>query len=236
MNNDIGEFVAKARRKAGLTQAELAKALGQNSVAGSVMVSKIENRRGRIPDTWVIPLCEALKIEYETLLNLLPPDEYVLVRQIVSMIRSGKGDLQYEGMWGVKGKKRPVYEVGASWEALHQGEVLEMVFIGDSIECSDEAFLCRVRGNSMEPLLYEGDKILVDPSRAWSNGKVCVLVYHQKYDGDEPYGTVKRVYRLKDGKLRLVPENREYPEQIITPEDMDNLRILPAIQLFRYLE
>lgn len=236
MSNALGEFIAKSRRRAGQTQAQLAKALGQDTIAGSVMISKIENGRGRIPDTWVIPLCEALSIEYEGLLALLPPNEYDLVRQIVAMIHSGKGDLEYQGMWGIKGRRMPVFEIGAAWEEFHQGDIKEMVFIGDAVTCSEEAFLCQIRGDSMKPLLCEGDRILVDPARAWRNGKVCVLVYHREGDCDEPFGTVKRVYKMKDGKLRLVPENREYAEQIINPREMDNLRILPAVQLFRYLE
>lgn len=233
---DLSNFLLSRLSALGLTREDVGRSLGYRD---GTMVSFIINGRRTLPPNKVEEIAEILQVDPIELLDLLPNDErYRFVRDKVMMERihlNPQSNVEYAGSWGSKMKRLPVYEVGASWDMLQQSEAVEMAFVGDIVECSKDAFLAIIRGNSMEPELLEGDRILVDPEKSWQHGKICVLVYHKQDDGDGALATVKRVFKMKDGNLRLVAENREYAEQIINPNELDNLQILPVIQLMRYM-
>lgn len=66
-------------------------------------------------------------------------------------------------------------------------------------------FIVRVTGNSMiEAGIYDGDEIIVDRSIKPADGKIVVAIV----DNDL---TVKRLYH-KDGKIKLIAENKDYPD------------------------
>lgn len=72
----------------------------------------------------------------------------------------------------------------------------------------------KVRGDSMEPFLYENDSVLVnlaenDPTRIL-DGKVYALRY-----GNDPL--VKRLYRRLDGTLILRSDNSAYKDEEVPP-------------------
>lgn len=71
----------------------------------------------------------------------------------------------------------------------------------------------RVHGESMEPLLYDGDRILVNtaPQERIKDG----AVYAVNYDGEL---RVKRLQKRLDGTITLISDNPSYPPENVPPD------------------
>lgn len=66
-------------------------------------------------------------------------------------------------------------------------------------------FYVRVKGNSMlDANIHEGDILVVDRSIEAAHGKIVIAVVDGEF-------TVKTLYN-KDGMIKLVPANPDYPE------------------------
>ena len=76
-------------------------------------------------------------------------------------------------------------------------------------------FTIRVKGNSMEPRIRDGDIILVDRNRFPASGNIVVAVFNGE-------SMVKRLYRRK-GVVKLRSDNPEHDDIEVGPED--DLRI-----------
>jgi len=80
--------------------------------------------------------------------------------------------------------------------------------------------ICKVSGDSMSPFLEEGDSVMIDLGQCdVTEGKVYCIRY-----GDEL--RIKRLYKRFDGGLRIVSDNKEYPEESIAPTDMQHITVL----------
>lgn len=80
--------------------------------------------------------------------------------------------------------------------------------------------ICKVTGDSMSPFLEDGDSVMIDlGQRDIQEGKVYCIRY-----GDEL--RIKRLYKRFDGGIRVVSDNREYPEESIAPADMEHVTVL----------
>lgn len=80
-----------------------------------------------------------------------------------------------------------------------------------------------VHGDSMLPILFDGDCILVDCSAApIRDGKI----YAFSYAGDV---RVKRLYPLMNGGMRVVSENPAVREELIDPCDMSQFRLIGRV-------
>jgi SOS-response transcriptional repressor LexA len=67
------------------------------------------------------------------------------------------------------------------------------------------AFGVIVEGDSMEPKVFAGDRVVCEPSRPPSNGKPVVAKHVDE-------GVQLRIYhKLPNGKIRLAPLNPVYP-------------------------
>lgn len=125
----------------------------------------------------------------------------------------------------------PVREVPViSWS--HAGaavayEEMPRHFLGSVSTTSNDprAFAVTVEGDSMEPKVFTGDRVVCEPSRSPVNGKPVVA----KYDSEE---VQLRIYhKLPSGKIRLAPINPIYPTIEYEPESF--LWIYPVRELVR---
>lgn len=89
-----------------------------------------------------------------------------------------------------------------------------------------DILIARVIGASMEPTLYDGDKAVIHQGRKdIRNDRVYSLIY-----GGE--ARVKRVFRLADGTLRIVSDNRDkdrYPDEFVSSDDMGGVYIIGQV-------
>ncbi|MEQ5834207.1 LexA family transcriptional regulator [Marinobacter sp. NFXS9] len=76
----------------------------------------------------------------------------------------------------------------------------------------------RVSGDSMDPTLSDGDTILIDRSRIKPDGVFAIRI------GDAL--RIKRLQKLTDGSLRVSSDNTFYQEEIIRPENLNQVDIV----------
>lgn len=73
-------------------------------------------------------------------------------------------------------------------------------------------YITHVEGDSMEPLIDEGERVLVNPNKDPLNGDVAVAVWRGR-------SMVKGVAFERNGDVRLVPMNKAYKEILVKKED-----------------
>lgn len=84
--------------------------------------------------------------------------------------------------------------------------------------------VCKVSGDSMEPYLEDNDSVLIDMGQTTVHEN---KVYAIEYAGEV---RVKRLSRSFNGGLRIKSDNaRDYPEESLTPEQAEHLRILGKV-------
>ena len=79
------------------------------------------------------------------------------------------------------------------------------------------------KGDSMEPTIHNNNSILVDLSdKKLSEGLIYVVRL-----GEELYA--KRLQQYLDGSVRLISDNKEYLEQIVKPNELEQLEIVGKV-------
>ena len=81
----------------------------------------------------------------------------------------------------------------------------------------------RVEGDSMMPLLWDGDRITVDTAyQQIIDGKVyCFMLDYQM--------RVKRLIKRLDGGLLIKSENPDYPDEALKPDEMERFRMVGRV-------
>ncbi len=86
-------------------------------------------------------------------------------------------------------------------------EVAETLSVPEMLAPSGDAYILRVRGDSMiEAAIVDGDFVLIRPQETARNGDIVVAQV------EENAVTLKRFYK-ENGKIRLQPANPNYPPQ-----------------------
>ena len=89
-----------------------------------------------------------------------------------------------------------------------------------------DLFALRVKGDSMEPEISEGDIAVCAPHRPFVNGKLFIVVT------DDSEATIKQVWK-KDGSYGLVARNPEYP--LITLPEEKVIKLIRVIEIGKKL-
>lgn len=77
------------------------------------------------------------------------------------------------------------------------------------VNCSEDSYILRVRGTSMEPIFHEGDLIFVDPCAPPDHGKYVIV---RLEDSNE--ATFKQLL-IEGGRKYLKALNPDWPDRII---------------------
>jgi len=98
--------------------------------------------------------------------------------------------------------------------------------INDIVVTNPQAtFYIRVNGNSMlDANIHDGDILVVDRSLEPVHGKIIIAVVDGEF-------TVKTLYN-KDGVIKLVPANPEYPEILL--KDAQELNVWGVVSYIIY--
>ncbi|TMP31052.1 XRE family transcriptional regulator [Pseudoalteromonas rubra] len=79
------------------------------------------------------------------------------------------------------------------------------------------------KGDSMEPTIHNNNTILVDLSdKKLSEGLIYVVRL-----GEELYA--KRLQQYLDGSVRLISDNKEYVEQVVRADELEQLEIIGKV-------
>ena len=118
-----------------------------------------------------------------------------------------------------KGVKIPVLgEViaGVPIEAIE--DILDYEEISEDMAAKGEHFALKVKGDSMEPVFYAGDIVIVRQQPTADSGDIVIAFVN----GDE--STFKKL-KLTDGGLMLIPANSAYEPMYYTRKQIDTLPV-----------
>jgi repressor LexA len=114
---------------------------------------------------------------------------------VIGTVRAGYGGIAYEDFMG--------YEPA-------------------DVRNADDCFYLRVKGDSMEPRIHEGDLALVRKQEDVDNGDLAVVIIN----GCE--GTLKKILKNSNSVI-LQPFNSDYAPQVFTGEAINEIRIVGKV-------
>lgn len=211
----IGAYIHQFRCEHNWTMEEFAQKSGISKSYIS-MLEKNENPRTKQPITptmkTIVGVARAMDISVSALMNrlnetngsestpynmeILPVGKTVMV-PVVGVVRAGFGGLAFEcdmGSESVDTKTISGYDIS-------------------------EFFYLRVKGDSMEPRLYDGDLVLVRRQSSVDSGNYAVVTI------DNEEGVIKIVEYDKTS-VTLISQNHNYPPRIFRGADVKRIRVI----------
>lgn len=213
----LGERLAEARKRAGLSQVELAVAMGERY--DQKMVSHVERGRSSLRSDGLVNAAKELGVSTDYLLGLTDDPTPAAQHRSDSSIASNEAAYSVADNPDIR--PMDVLEVmaaaGSGAEAYDETPVGRVFFRSDWLQHHRinpaHCHVISVKGESMEPTLPDGCSILVDRSR---RELVPKRIYVMR---TEDGLVVKRVDRNRDGWW-LISENPAWLPVMLT-EDAD---------------
>jgi len=191
----VHERIKKRRLELGLTLLQVADSL---SVASSTVLRYETSEIYNFGINRIAPLAAALKTTPAYLMGWSDESGLPLTR-------------------GVNRSIRVLGNVAAGIPITAVEDAEEIIYIHEPEDVHTEYFALRVRGDSMEPRLREGDVIIVRHDSGVESGKLAVVLL-----GDE--AAVKKVVK-ENGGITLVSFNPSYPPRHLTPADIIHMPV-----------
>lgn len=187
--------LALLRKKKGLTQMQLAKLIGVST--STVAMWETGQRK---PDYHtIVRLCDFFAVEFEELLGIekaAPVEREDIAVPVLGYVRAGQPNTA-------------------------QQEIIGYELINEDLARSGEIFALTIKGDSMEPKMSNGDRVIVRRQSTAESGQTVVALV-----GKEE-ATVKKVLFHKEG-LTLVPTNPDYMPIYYTAQECENLPVTIA--------
>lgn len=208
--SNAGERLRQERMRLDMSQEAFGAAGGVKKVAQS----NYETGK-RYPDSQYLERISSLGVDIQYVISGIRSDN--------SSSPGISGTAEGSGHHGI-----PMYDIEAAAGAgrsLDQ-EPIEGIFYFPTDQLSDQGLVpdkvvgIKVRGDSMESTLSDGDWVLVDRSCTdpRHEGVFLLLVSGER--------RIKRVQRLAGGALYLISDNEHYQPEMIRPEQMREVEIL----------
>lgn len=192
----IGERIKLRRMKLKLTQEQVGKIVGVTKTS----VSQWE--KGDYEPKSLMKLAKALKCTPEWL-ETGKGDEELARSNVVTLPNVSTGP-------EIKGNYPLISWVQAGeWSSIVELPIDDITYYPCPVACSEQTFVLRVRGVSMEPVFSENELIFIDPARSPENGQYIIA----RLD-DENEATFKQLVVEGNHKF-LKPANPNWPEQLI---------------------
>ena len=115
----------------------------------------------------------------------------------------------------------PVYgrvAAGLPIEA-NQDDIIEEIEIPKNLAKRGDFYALQIYGDSMEPMLYEGDTVIIREQPDADSGEIVVATIN----GDD--ATCKKLYKMPDGGIQLTSLNPVYDPFIFTPDDVNSIPV-----------
>ena len=109
---------------------------------------------------------------------------------------------------------------GIQWEVRQKDALPFRSALFDAIGCSPKhCKLLMVKGDSMEPFLFDRDMIMIDTSKTEvRDGRIYAI----HFEGE---ALVKQLFKQAGGSLTLHSYNNKYPDRLVNHSDMSTLAI-----------
>ncbi|MCL4322492.1 MAG: transcriptional repressor LexA [Deltaproteobacteria bacterium] len=143
--------------------------------------------------------------------------------KVIPLIRGANGfyDEGVENIDNINNISRiPLYGYIAAGYPIEAVQIEEFIDAPDSLvgSAGKSVFALKVKGDSMiEDMIMDGDIIILKKCSEVPNGKIVAAIV----DGYE--ATLKRFYKIMDGKIKLMPSNPNYNPIIL---DSDKVKII----------
>ena len=192
----LGNKIKTLRKNRNLTQTDLANELNSqfNLKVDRVMVSKWETGFQTPVMYTVTCIAKVLGVSVDYL----------------------SGDKATDGGSGIKIPVLGYVKAGIPIDAVE--EIIDYEEISKELADKGEHFALRIKGDSMEPKISDGDVVIVRKQEAVENGQIAVVLVN----GDD--ATVKKFFRNDNG-IKLVSTNPSYDPFFYTPEEVDSLPV-----------
>ena len=197
----LAERLKNERKKSGLSQKELADKLDMNART----YASYERGERDISTAVLLNICKVLEISSDVLLGnttvaLTPTDLRANTKPVPLVGRVAAG-LSCHAEDNIEGY------ILTDCELLHEGY---------------DYFWLTVTGDSMEPELHDGDRVLVREQETLDSECFAVV----RIDGED--GVVKRV-RIDRDKITLTSVNHYYPPRIFVREEMNRIAVVGKV-------
>lgn len=204
----LSSRIKERRRIMGLKAEDVAEAVG---VSRATMYRYESSKNDKIPSNILENLAKVLGTTREYLIGLdeakdkwvqenMVPLSQITYLPIIGVVRAGAGGITFEDNLG--------------------SEFVETSLLkGHS---KNEFFWSRVKGDSMEPRLFENDLILVRKQSSVDSGTYAVVLV------DDEEGVVKKVV-YDDNSITLISQNPNYPPRKFEGKDVLRIRIVGQV-------
>ena len=211
----ISDRIKEYRLQKGMTQQELAEALGESS--GRV-IYHWEKGSGRPDCDKIAKLCDLLGVSADELIGCKSmaqrptATEWTTLQKYRALDEHGKEvvdyliDSEYKRVTALTRKPKPrmlkidwfAQPASAGTGNILDSDLAEELFVPESAEAEQADFVISVGGDSMEPTYHDGDKVFVEKCDAVEVGEVGIFVVN----GD--------VYIKELGNKCLISHNEKY--------------------------
>ena len=191
----LGENIKRARKKAQISQDELAKRLGYKSRS---TIAKIESGENDLTQKKVAAFAKALNVSIDFLMD-------------------GAGKRAEDNI--------RVYEIPVLGKVVAGTPIDAIENITDYIRVTNPAaadgsyYALHVTGASMEPEMKEGDLVIVHKQEYFDNGDICIVLVN----GNE--ATVKKVQKSDQGITLIGFNAVVYPPHFYNAKEVEDLPV-----------
>lgn len=184
-----GAVIKRKRKEKGMTQEELGALLGVNKGA----VSKWESGRVQnIKRSQLLELARILEVSPNELLDRQTKPTHKRI-PVLGKVAAGEPIEQVEDIIGYE-------EIPFSWAE------------------TATYFALKIRGDSMEPRMYDGDVVIVRQQECAETGDIVIA----SINGQD--ATCKR-FRMTDSGIMLISLNSKYDPFVFSPEQVESLPV-----------
>lgn len=206
----FADRLKRLRKEHGYTQESLAAVIGVERSS----VGKYEGKSGVIPSNDVLArIADLFGVSID----------YLLERENRNQISPANQTFP-PNILPVQRRKIPILGNVAAGEPIFADEEHEEYVIDD--EANDCDFALRIAGDSMEPLLHDGDIVYVRQQDDVNDGEIGILLLDDE-------AVIKHIYHIPDG-VQVVSQNAaKYPPKTYTWPNYDTIRILGRAIAYR---
>ena len=226
----FGERIYKIRTEKGLTQDELATAVGYKSRS---TIAKIESGERDAPQTMIVALAKALGTTPSYLMGW--DDDAIETYKFLDTIidpehTSAQVKEQDKAIRRIINSSEPylpekmipipvIGRVAAGYTCLAETDIECYELVNSEVLNSGYEYVyLKVVGDSMEPLILEGDLVLVRLQEIVESGDYAVVIV------DEEDGVVKQI-EFDNDCIKLISQNPYYPPRIFKGKSRERVRI-----------
>lgn len=209
----LGEIIKKYRNDNEISMRDFSKRCGLSHTYIAALEKNIDSRTGKpiAPTLDTVKLvAKALNISIDELLKILDDEQEFIVNENAPTF----SDYTYKQAFPLLGMVKAGYDYFAS------ENIIGYVSVDKKVNDVENCYALQIVGDSMQPILYEDDIIIVHKQDDVESGQTAIILI------DDEEATVKQVFKYED-YIELKAFNPYYPPKKLTKED--NFKIIGKV-------